>query len=87
MTWDETTRPTAPTPDPDRPLTARQRASGRHLVDIHDHLRSELEQVRGLVDQVLDGSVQSAAARGRINEMTMRQNSWTLAIAPRTAGW
>jgi hypothetical protein len=47
-------------------------------VDIHDHLRSELEQVRGLVDQVLDGSTDAGAARSRINEMTMRQNSWTL---------
>lgn len=78
MTWDETTRPRGPRPDPGQPLTAHQQASGRHLVDIHDHLRAELEQVRGLVDQVLDGSEQAAAARGRINEMTMRQNSWTL---------
>jgi hemerythrin-like domain-containing protein len=34
--------------------------------------------VRGLVEQVLAGSVDPAAARGRINEMTMRQNSWTV---------
>ena len=76
--WDESTRPTGPTPDPDRTYSPRALSSGQHLVDIHDHLRDELEQVRGLVDQVLDGSADAVAARSRINEMTMRQNSWTL---------
>ncbi len=76
--WDESERPTGPAPDPDRTYSAHALASGQHLVDIHDHLRSELEQVRGLVEQVLDGSTDAAAARSRINEMTMRQNSWTL---------
>jgi alkanesulfonate monooxygenase SsuD/methylene tetrahydromethanopterin reductase-like flavin-dependent oxidoreductase (luciferase family) len=76
--WDESERPTGPAPDPDRRYTAHDLASGQHLVDIHDHLRAELTQVRGLVEQVLTGSVDPAAARGRINEMTMRQNSWTV---------
>ena len=76
--WDESERPTGPLPDPQRTYSPHAVASGQHLVDIHDHLRSELEQVRGLVDQVLDGSTDAAAARSRINEMTMRQNSWTL---------
>ena len=76
--WDETGRPTGPAPDPDRRYGAHDLASGQHLVDIHDHLRAELTQVRGLVEQVLDGSTDAAAARSRINEMTMRQNSWTL---------
>ena len=76
--WDESQRPTGPAPDPLRSYSPHALASGQHLVDIHDHLRSELEQVRGLVEQVLDGSTDAAAARSRINEMTMRQNSWTL---------
>lgn len=76
--WDESERPTGPAPDPQRTYSPHAVASGRHLVDIHDHLRSELDQVRGLVEQVLDGSTDAAAARSRINEMTMRQNSWTL---------
>jgi alkanesulfonate monooxygenase SsuD/methylene tetrahydromethanopterin reductase-like flavin-dependent oxidoreductase (luciferase family) len=76
--WDESERPTGPGPEPGRRYTAHDVAAGQHLVDIHDHLRSELTQVRGLVDQVLDGSVHPGAARGRINEMTMRQNSWTV---------
>ena len=30
---------------------------GQHLVDVHDHLRGELTQLRGLVDQVTRGAV------------------------------
>lgn len=76
--WDEAERPTGPAPDPSRRYTAHDLASGQHLVDVHDHLRHELTQVRGLVEQVLDGSTDPGAARSRINEMTMRQNSWTV---------
>ena len=76
--WDESARPAGPAPEPGRTYSSQALSSGRHLVDIHDHLRAELEQVRGLVDQVLDGSTDAAAARSRIDEMTMRQNSWTL---------
>ena len=77
--WDESERPTGPAPDPRQTYGPHALASGQHLIDIHDHLRSELDQVRGLVEQVLDGSADPVAARSRINEMTMRQNSWTLA--------
>lgn len=76
--WDESERPVGPAPDPDRRYTPHELASGQHLVDVHDHLRSELTQVRGLVEQVLDGTTDPGAARSRINEMTMRQNSWTV---------
>ncbi|MEU0484395.1 LLM class flavin-dependent oxidoreductase [Streptosporangium sp. NPDC006013] len=76
--WDESTRPTGPDPDPDRTYTARQRAAGQHLVDIHDHLRKELTEIRGLVDQVTTGAMDPGAARSHINTMTMRQNNWTV---------
>ena len=76
--WDESERPSAPAPDPGRRYSAHDLASGQHLVDVHDHLRGELDQVRGLVEQVLNGQTDAAAARSRINEMTMRQNSWTV---------
>jgi hypothetical protein len=76
--WDESERPAGPAPDPQRTYSPHALASGQHLVDIHDHLRAELGQVRGLVAQVLDGSTDAGAARSRISEMTMRQNSWTL---------
>jgi len=76
--WDESTRPRGPAPEPGRRYPAAGLASGEQLVAIHDHLRAELEQLRGLVAQVLAGALDPAAARGRINVMTMRQNAWTI---------
>ena len=55
-----------------------QAAVPQHLVDIHDHLRAELAQVRDIVDQVRRGQLTVGAARSEINTMTMRQNNWTL---------
>ncbi len=76
--WDESTRPTGPPPEPGRHYTPRDLASGQQLVDIHNHLRAELTQIRDLVAQVLEGSTDPAAARSAINEMTLRQNNWTV---------
>jgi hypothetical protein len=76
--WDESARPSGPAADPDTVYTDTGRMTGQHLVDIHDHLRSELERVRALVRQVADGALDVGAARSEINEMTMRQNNWTL---------
>ena len=50
----------------------------RHLVEVHDHLRAELEQVRDIVRQVREGHTSVGSARSVINTMTMRQNNWTL---------
>ena len=74
---DEATRPQAPAA-PARPWTAVERGSAQHLVDVHDHLRAELDTVRDLVEQVLRGAQGAAAARSAINVMTMRQQSWAL---------
>ena len=76
--WDESDRPTGPGPEAGRTYTAQELANGQQLIAIHDHLRAELDQVRALVDQVVDGSTSAAHARSAINEMTMRQNSWTV---------
>ena len=76
--WDEATRPTGPAPDPERAYTSRQRAAGQHLVDVHDHLRAELRQLRGLVEQVTAGAGDAASARDHIHRMTIRQNNWTV---------
>jgi hypothetical protein len=76
--WDESTRPTAPPPPEDATYTAAQRESGQHLVDVHDHLRSELAQISDLVRQVAAGALDVGAARSAIGAMTMRQNNWTL---------
>jgi alkanesulfonate monooxygenase SsuD/methylene tetrahydromethanopterin reductase-like flavin-dependent oxidoreductase (luciferase family)/hemerythrin-like domain-containing protein len=76
--WDDATRPTGPARDPDRVYTAREQATSQHLVDVHDHLRRELAEIRELVDQVAAGTKGIARARSQLNEMTMRQNNWTL---------
>jgi hemerythrin-like domain-containing protein len=76
--WDESTRPSGPAPDPDRVYTPHEQAAGRHLIDVHDHLRQELEGVRQLVEEVTAGSLDPGAARSQLNELTMRQNNWTL---------
>ena len=75
--WDEATRPAAPTPATFA-YSAAQQAVPQHLIDVHDHLRRELDQVRDIVDQVRQGSLEIGAARSVINTMTMRQNNWTL---------
>jgi hypothetical protein len=76
--WVEGDRPAGPALEPGLTYTAQDLASSRQLVAVHDHLRAELDQVRDLIGQVLDGSLPPTDARSRISEMTMRQNSWTV---------
>ena len=76
--WDESARPVAPPAPPGQVYSARGQAVGRHLTEVHDHLRHELDQVRELLEQVKRGRVTAGAARAVLNEMTMRQNNWTL---------
>lgn len=76
--WDEGTRPTGPAPERGRTYTTEEQANGQQLIDVHDALRSELTQLYDLVDQVAAGLVNAEAARSAINEMTMRQNKWTV---------
>ncbi|SNR36133.1 hemerythrin domain-containing protein [Blastococcus mobilis] len=76
--WDESLRPTGPVPDPGRRYTPSEQAAGQHLIDVHDHLRAELEQLRGLVEQVTAGALDVGAARSAIAAMTVRQNNWTV---------
>lgn len=52
--------------------------SAQFLVQVHDHLRSELEQLRGVVAEVAAGNASPALARSLINRMSMRQNYWSL---------
>lgn len=59
-------------------FTPRQLAVPAHLVDVHDHLRAELDQVRDIVRQVREGHTTVGSARSVITTMTMRQNNWTL---------
>jgi hypothetical protein len=76
--WDEAARPVAP-PAPEGYVYSEQaQAVGRHLVDVHDMLRGELAQVRRLIEQVRRDASSAGAVRSAINDMTMRQNDWTL---------
>ena len=76
--WDESARPVAPAAPAGQQYSARGRAVGRHLAEVHDHLRQELDQIRDLLVQVKRGSVTAGAARAALNQMTLRQNNWTL---------
>ncbi|OLF17812.1 LLM class flavin-dependent oxidoreductase [Actinophytocola xanthii] len=76
--WDESRRPTGPAAEADATYTDSGRAGAQHLIDVHDHLRQELTRVRALVAQVAEGTLDVGAARSEINQMTMRQNNWTL---------
>jgi hypothetical protein len=76
--WDESARPLAPAPDPAAKYGEFDRSFARDLVAVHDHLRSELTQLRDMISQVAAGSLDVAAARTEINKLTMRQNQWTV---------
>jgi hypothetical protein len=76
--WDESSRPLAPAPDLDASYTESDRSYARDLVAVHNHLRSELAQLRDMISQVAAGSLDVAAARSEINKLTMRQNQWTV---------
>jgi len=75
--WDESTRPSSP-PLPATAYTESQRASGQHLVDVHDHFRAELASIVDLVEQVAAGARDPGGARSAIHAMTLRQNNWTV---------
>lgn len=76
--WDESTRPHRTPSGPEVSYTPRGRQMGQHLIDIHDQLRQELTTVRDVVGQVRDGRMRAEQARQAINDLTLRQNDWTL---------
>ena len=76
--WDESERPTAAEPDASVEFTSDGLAMGRHLLDVHEHYRRELERVRHVLDQVRTGVTEVGAARSTINTMTLRANTWVL---------
>lgn len=78
--WDETERPAGPSPEPGRLYSPSEQAAGRHLIDVHDGLREELDRLRDLVSQVEQGKARPQEVRSHINRMTIRQNNWTLGV-------
>jgi alkanesulfonate monooxygenase SsuD/methylene tetrahydromethanopterin reductase-like flavin-dependent oxidoreductase (luciferase family)/hemerythrin-like domain-containing protein len=74
---DESKRPhVAPTAG--GPVTAIGRESQETLLQVHEHLRTELAELREAAAQVAAGALDPAAARTQLNRMAMRQNYWTL---------
>jgi iron-sulfur cluster repair protein YtfE (RIC family) len=76
--WDESARPTGPGVDPGFDYSRQGTSVAGHLVEVHDHLRAELERVHDLVDQVRGGRMAADQARAAVNDLTLRQNDWTL---------
>ncbi len=76
--WDESTRPHRASADPGVVYSETGRLVGRHLIDVHDHLRAELAELRNVLEQVRDGAMRAGEARAALNQMALRQNDWTL---------
>ena len=62
----------------DQDRLAVGRAGQETLLAIHQHLRQELARLREVIVEVGQGRTSAAAARSYLNDMTMRQNYWTL---------
>jgi hypothetical protein len=76
--WDEAIRPTRPESPPDVNYTRVGRAVGSHLIAVHDHLRAELDQIRGLIESVEAGEVSPGEALDGLDQFAIRQNNWTV---------
>lgn len=76
--WDESDRPELPLSSTAASYSELGRAVGQHLIDVHDHLRGELVQLRELIEQLRVGAVDPAHARAFVSQMTIRQNNWTV---------
>ena len=63
---------------PEVTYTRRGRLVGQHLIDVHDMLRRELDELRGILEQVREGAMGAGEARAALNEMALRQNDWAL---------
>ncbi|UOZ03366.1 hemerythrin domain-containing protein [Amycolatopsis sp. WQ 127309] len=70
--WDERARPQAPPPEAGRHYTAREQAGGRRLIEVHDHLRTELGRLRELMSEVITAAIGPAAARARLHALALR---------------
>jgi hypothetical protein len=59
-------------------VTDMGRAAQDALVSVHEHLRQEMRQVIGVLEQIAAGALDPAAGRSAVNRMTMRQNYWSV---------
>ncbi|MGW3628442.1 hemerythrin domain-containing protein [Streptomyces sp. NPDC000880] len=67
----ESSRPAAPEPARDAGVNRRGRDEARRLIDVHDHYRRELTQLRDLLRKVKQGGASISQARGRLNTMAL----------------
>ena len=76
--WDVAGRPHREPSGPEVEYTRRGRLVAQHLIDVHDMLRTELEELHGILAQVKEGAMSAGDARAALNEMALRQNDWAL---------
>jgi Hemerythrin HHE cation binding domain len=76
--WDESTRPHRRPAEPDVTYSDRGRLVGQQLVNVHDLLRTELTELRGMLAQVRDGALNATDASSELDAMALRQNDWTV---------
>jgi hypothetical protein len=74
---DEASRPTTSEPAPGVSFTAQGALVGRHLVEVHEHYRGELRELRGLLERVAQGATTAGQARSELNQFATRANNWT----------
>jgi hypothetical protein len=79
--WDESTRPRRHRSGPEENYTDQGRRVSKPLLVVHDLLRSELSDLRGILRQVRDETMRAGDAWAALNEMALRQNDWTLGAA------
>lgn len=68
---DDATRPRAPKLEN---LTTEQKAAGRHLRMIHNHLRQNMQALRQMVDEVASGEMSAEELKAETDSMLMLQN-------------
>jgi len=76
--WNESTRPRRDRLGSTVSYRDAGRSASKALVGVHNMLREELSELRDILQQVRDGAMHAADARGALNEMALRQNDWTL---------
>ena len=73
---DEAARPALPEPGPEVSFSRRGLQAGAHLLEVHNHYREELAQLRDLLDRVTAGLVDVGPGRGELQQMAVRLNAW-----------
>jgi hypothetical protein len=85
--WDDSTRPRRDHSGREVTYTDQGRRVAQQLIAVHDMLRAELSDLRDVLLQVRGEEMLAGDARAALNEMTLRQNDWTLgAICARYCG-